>query len=270
MKLSDFSLKELVEFIKGDNTPTVKRSGPELVNVFNANGTRDIYDFDNGGLPKLNGRTMNTSRKDYVFDRLKQINDTINLINLILTVINDSDEELKVTIAADINKIISPEGYKVECLGADYAMIGIDAEEEVEEIEFEFDEIEKQVIAELDKAEFTVWVAMAWFTNPRIHSKLLELKGKGVNVQIITIDDDINRAHGCSINEFEGKRIAQWGNFGTNKMHNKYCIIDSKNVITGSYNWTKAAEYNKENVSILRSKKVAESYNREFIKLKRQ
>ena len=34
-------------------------------------------------------------------------------------------------------------------------------------------------------------------------------------------------------------------------MHNKYCIIDNDTVITGSYNWTTAAETkNDENITI--------------------
>jgi len=35
-------------------------------------------------------------------------------------------------------------------------------------------------------------------------------------------------------------------------MHNKFCVIDSKTVVTGSYNWTKKAQSNYENITIIK------------------
>ena len=43
--------------------------------------------------------------------------------------------------------------------------------------------------------------------------------------------------------------------------HNKIIIIDKETVITGSFNFTKAAEEkNAENLLIIRNKKLAEAY----------
>jgi len=43
--------------------------------------------------------------------------------------------------------------------------------------------------------------------------------------------------------------------------HNKIMIIDKETVITGSFNFTKAAEEkNAENLLIIRNKKLAETY----------
>ena len=33
-------------------------------------------------------------------------------------------------------------------------------------------------------------------------------------------------------------------------MHEKFCIIDDRVVITGSYNWTNKAEHNDESISV--------------------
>ena len=52
-------------------------------------------------------------------------------------------------------------------------------------------------------------------------------------------------------------------------MHHKFCIIDLKTTIHGTYNWTKAAQYNKESISIDRNRETAEKFADEFMRLKR-
>lgn len=51
-------------------------------------------------------------------------------------------------------------------------------------------------------------------------------------------------------------------------MHNKFCVIDLKKVITGSYNWTNKAEYNNENISMIKDRITAEEYANEFKEIK--
>lgn len=71
-------------------------------------------------------------------------------------------------------------------------------------------------------------------------------------------------------------QIYKYNSYGKydNIMHNKFCIIDGKKVINGSYNWSCKAEYNKENITILQSKIQGEekilSYMKEFMKLKKK
>lgn len=53
-------------------------------------------------------------------------------------------------------------------------------------------------------------------------------------------------------------------------MHNKYCIIDNKIVITGSFNWSyQAANYNFENIVVIESPEVAEKFKIQFFKIKK-
>jgi comEA protein len=48
-------------------------------------------------------------------------------------------------------------------------------------------------------------------------------------------------------------------------MHHKYAVIDSTTIITGSHNWSKAAnETNDENTLIIKNPVVAAHYEREF------
>ena len=48
-------------------------------------------------------------------------------------------------------------------------------------------------------------------------------------------------------------------------MHNKFCIIDHKTVITGSYNWTRKAKTNDENITVTKdSPELATDFVTEF------
>ena len=51
-------------------------------------------------------------------------------------------------------------------------------------------------------------------------------------------------------------------------MHHKFALVDSRVVITGSFNWTRQAIYNNnENVIISSNKKLVEPYVAEFERL---
>jgi len=52
-------------------------------------------------------------------------------------------------------------------------------------------------------------------------------------------------------------------------MHHKFCIIDLKTVIHGSYNWTNKARWHNETISIDVSRELAEKFASEFLKMKR-
>ena len=66
MKLSDLSLNTLKGFITGDDTPSPRMTGPEMVNFFNMFGSDDEYSMDNGGLPNA------VTRKVYAHETLPQ------------------------------------------------------------------------------------------------------------------------------------------------------------------------------------------------------
>ncbi len=124
------------------------------------------------------------------------------------------------------------------------------------------------IIKEIESAKFLIWVAVAWFTDPVLFEKLSCKRKQGVNVQLIIIDDDINNKSGLKYEEeFETHKIPKIGDC-ENIMHHKFCIIDLKKVIHGSYNWTKKAKYNHETVTTLDSQACAEKFAEEFIALK--
>lgn len=112
-----------------------------------------------------------------------------------------------------------------------------------------FENIQNRILEQLDKAQFSIIVVMAWFTNDILFQKLLEKQSQGVCVKLIVFDDGINKKNGVDFEQIKDHHLVKATQGG--KMHNKYCIIDNDTVITGSYNWTTAAETkNDENITI--------------------
>ena len=134
--------------------------------------------------------------------------------------------------------------------------------------EIHFDDIQKQIIEEIRKAKYTIWVAMAWFTNKELYDELVKKKMQGVNVQVIIDDNEKNKNTSFRLeSEFETYRI-RIESYYKNIMHDKFCIIDLQTVIHGTFNWTNAASYNRETISVDKNTATAKTFADEFIKLK--
>lgn len=155
-----------------------------------------------------------------------------------------------------------------ECLKIGQRLIGDETEKSDNKIETCFDDIQKNIIELIKQARFTIWIAMAWFTDEKIFSYLVKKQKEGINIQLIINDDDINRQSTLNYEKyFEVYKIKNIGNY-QNIMHNKFCVIDLKIVINGSYNWTRKAQYNEENINIIQNREIAEEFASKFINLK--
>lgn len=159
-------------------------------------------------------------------------------------------------------------------ISKDYALFGIifkpgamSQEEDISQ-EIVFENIRNQIVEELQNAKYVIFVAMAWFTDPILYKELLKKKKQGVIVEIVLDDNETNRSTEFDIeNDFS----TYWVNIQSrykNIMHEKFCVIDLQTVIHGTFNWTKAASYNKEHISIDCNRETAESFADEFMKLK--
>lgn len=262
MELSEYALSRVKEFITGDNELTPYLRGQQIVHLFNKIGIKDIYDQ---GMP--NGE----SRNSYAFTKLKEINGTRNLTKILMLVFNSQRfaNEYNIDILTaiqEINKIIQEDGYKIEKDGDTCSIIGADLPEEVEVV-IHFEDIQKQIIEQIQNARFCIWIAVAWFTDKLIMRELYNKKQDGLNVRLVIIDDKINAEYGIKYEDFfDTLRVKPTGKF-QNMMHHKFCVIDLKTVIHGSYNWTSRAKYNNETISIDHGKKIAEKFALEFIEL---
>ena len=263
MKLSDYAIQQLVPYIVGDDYPPY-RKGTELVVLFNEFGERDIYRFDNGGLPKNPKSGRPFSRKDYVENRLQHINTSENLRQLLEKVINEAED--KILFCNSINELIKPDGYNIVNCEDVFSIQGgvIDRRKPIHN-ESNFNDIQNRIIVELEKACVSIWVAMAWFTNDVLFNKLLEKDKAGIDVKLLIYQDGVNSKHGVDFSKLNYRSI-RGGHGGI--MHNKFCVIDNQTVITGSYNRTNNAEFkNEENITIEKDPEQASKYSVQFRQL---
>ena len=148
------------------------------------------------------------------------------------------------------DKIFCEEGYCFSGLSIILDSYEID-EDDMPEVpmvpEYFSENIEDVIIEHIKKAKWHIYVAMYCLKNENIYKELQRKKQEGVHVEIVLNDSQYNRdAAVCG----EGLNIHYTKPTSTNPMHLKVCIIDMKEVIHGSYNWTKSANYNTEACSI--------------------
>jgi TonB family protein len=116
------------------------------------------------------------------------------------------------------------------------------------------------IIRELDKAKFSVLVQAYSFTSAPIAKALLGAHKRGVKVQVI-LDKSQRTDKYSSATFFLNQGIPVRVDDKHAIAHNKVMVIDGETVITGSFNFTKAAEEkNAENLLVIHDKKLAERY----------
>lgn len=120
-----------------------------------------------------------------------------------------------------------------------------------------------RIIAEIDSAQRSVFVQAYYFTSQPIADALVRARQRDIKVRIML---DKNQ---------ESYRFSQANHFIENGIeviyeivglaHNKVMIIDDHKVITGSYNFTVAAEKkNTENVLFIDDPLIAERFKRNW------
>lgn len=128
-----------------------------------------------------------------------------------------------------------------------------------------FENIEQRLLKEIEEAHYAIFVSVAWFTNKRLFKALLEKAKDNCYVSIIIQLDDINSQSGINYDEIKiGRSECFFISKDAELLHDKFCVIDFKKVITGSYNWTYKASQNSENVIILSEPTVATQYTTRF------
>lgn len=125
------------------------------------------------------------------------------------------------------------------------------------EITAHFDDIHEVLLREIHSADTSIVSAVAWFTDREILNALLRRASHGISIRVAITDDHINRPPKApafdSLVDLGGEiHRVQPGSRRASLMHHKFCVIDESTVITGSYNWTRRARENAENVTVVR------------------
>ncbi len=89
------------------------------------------------------------------------------------------------------------------------------------------------------------------FTSKSIAKSLIEAKERGVDIKVILDESQTSSKHSV-INELFEHKIPIWIDFKPAIAHSKVIIIDDQKVITGSFNFSDAAQQkNAENLLII-------------------
>jgi phosphatidylserine/phosphatidylglycerophosphate/cardiolipin synthase-like enzyme len=125
---------------------------------------------------------------------------------------------------------------------------------------------EARIVDEIGKAENQVLVQMYLFTSKPISDALIAAKKRGAKVQVILDKSQEKGTYGkWPILRRDGVEILFDRDHET--ANNKVILIDDHTVITGSYNFTKAAEEkNAENIVIINDEALFSKYQENFEK----
>lgn len=134
------------------------------------------------------------------------------------------------------------------------------------------------IVREIHQAQREILVAVYAFTSDDLAWALVKARQRGVKVQVV-LDKEFDHKNenskgpfleqqGLQIRRISGSDTGK-GKGGTGLMHQKFAVIDRRVVLTGSYNWTLAAErFNNENLLLFRdAAPLAEEYRKEFFRL---
>ncbi|MES2142609.1 MAG: phospholipase D family protein [Pseudomonadota bacterium] len=118
----------------------------------------------------------------------------------------------------------------------------------------------KQITNVLDMAKKSIFVQAYSFTSAPIAKHLAEAKNRGIIVKVIL--DKSQKSQSYSASRFLlNQHIPVWIDYKPAIAHNKIMIVDGKEVITGSFNFTQAAQYkNAENLLIIQDTTLAKRY----------
>lgn len=128
-----------------------------------------------------------------------------------------------------------------------------------------FSKIQTEILEQISKAKEDIKISVAWFNNSIIFDGLLQ-RLEQINISLIISNDVNNYQNGLGFQNFIDKGGVLFLPNDKKLMHHKFLIIDSKVVMTGSYNFTFGAENsNKENVILIDNNQlVVDSFMFEF------
>lgn len=137
------------------------------------------------------------------------------------------------------------------------------------EVGFSPGRIAKQiVITAIEEAKTSIDIVGYSFTSKPIALALVNAQERGVNVRVV-VDKQSNSGRYTAVTYLVNHRVPVRLNNKYAIMHNKFIIVDSHSIETGSFNYTQSAVYrNAENVIYLRNRPdIAEKYAQEFNRL---
>ena len=132
--------------------------------------------------------------------------------------------------------------------------------------------IEQQILTDIGAAAETIEMAAYAFTNENIGVALIDAIKRGVKVSLVMDRSETKGPQASLHDELEkaGSAIRLISPHG-GIMHDKFIIVDGKNVEWGSYNYTgRAEDTNFENATFLSNDNLAQKYHSDFVSIYNQ
>ncbi len=131
-------------------------------------------------------------------------------------------------------------------------------------------DIAELISDQVDQAKKEVLVLAYLFTNRKITAALIKAHRRGVKVEIVADREQTLNLKQSTIGSFVNAEIPVWLDVRFAAAHSKVMIIDGATVITGSFNFTQAAQSkNAENVLITtNARKLAAAYKENYLRRK--
>jgi hypothetical protein len=135
-----------------------------------------------------------------------------------------------------------------------------------------FEKIHKQIEIRLQESQTSIRLAVAWFTDQKLFNIICEKAKNGIEVELIIANHEINQDSNIDFSQLKKSGGSlYWIGKGYKYevlMHNKFCIIDNRVLITGSYNWTQKAKSNHESITVIEEDdNLILDFNQEFDKI---
>ncbi len=129
------------------------------------------------------------------------------------------------------------------------------------------DRCRRRISSLIDRCSAAADICVFTITDDRITGAILEAHRRGVRVRIIS-DDDKSTDLGSDVIDLERAGVQVRLDRTEAHMHHKFAIFDRAYLVTGSYNWTRAAAArNEENIVVSNDPRLIGSFSETFDKL---
>lgn len=130
-------------------------------------------------------------------------------------------------------------------------------------------EIKNRIISEISNAKHSIFLAMAFFTDRDIANEIISAKERGILIDIILSSNAQNETVKLMFAEKNIKLHSFETGDPRGMMHHKFCLIDGKITINGSYNYSyNASNNNVENIHVSDDINIYKQLYAEFEKLR--
>ena len=129
--------------------------------------------------------------------------------------------------------------------------------------------IQSGIVQLISQSKNTIDIMIYSFTSKEIASSLVYAHDRGIKIRVIA-DKSQSKGKSSLIGYLSSKgiKVKVITGIGRGIMHNKTCIVDGTELVTGSYNWTNNAEYySYENAIFTDEKDIIGKYVKEFEKM---